>query len=380
MKIGDRYYFDFNATSPITSSVRGWLSSLNYPEGNPSSVHVMGRCSFQEIEQVREFLHSVFGLSVQEHHLFFHSGASEGIATLLGGFDEAREADMFYFSTDHSCVIDTMKKRGARGKRFHPISVDENGDFDEGELVKRMRSCSSPVLLNVTWVNNETGVITPLEKAVAIKEQTGCTVHVDAVQAVGKIPLWSQLSTQLDAYTFSGHKFGALKGCGFSFMAKNFPLTPFIPPTSVRPLRGGTENLFGIISLKMALEDLQRNYSFERQVRAKNLLEQKITKLVGDSGEIVASDGLRNGNTIQIILHKTRAQVTLPALSMAGIDASSGSACSSGAPLPSHVLLAMGYSEEWAQNALRFSFAPSFQESEVEEYYQKIQSVLARLM
>ena len=375
MKIGDRYYFDFNATSPIAASVRHWLSSTEYPEGNPSSVHMTGKRSQWELEQVREFLHTTFALPAREYHLVFHSGASEGIVTLLRGFEEGRPADIFYFTTDHSCVIDTAERMGG-----HPIPVDKDGDFDEGELVKRIQSCSSPVLLNATWVNNETGVVTTLDKIQRIRKETGCRVHVDAVQAVGKISSWGQPPPTLDAYTFSGHKFGALKGCGFSFVAKTFPLAPLIPPTSGRPLRGGTENLLGIISLKMALEELQRDYSFEKQAQAKNLLEQKISELIGAAGEVVARTGLRNGNTIQLILHSAPAQVTLPALSMGGIDVSSGSACSSGAPTPSHVLLGMGYSKQQAKNALRFSFSPHFRDSEVDEYFQKIQSILVRFV
>ena len=380
MKIGNRYYFDFNATAPITDNVCNWLASSEYPQGNPASIHTTGKQALWEIDQVKEFLHTTFQLPEQQHRIFFHSGASEGITTLLIGFEKKKPIHFFYLTTDHSCVVNIAQTISASGHNVYPISTDQNGNFDEQELIDRIKFCSGSVLLNCTWVNNETGVVIPLKKIVLIKEQTGCTVHIDAVQSTGKIPHWNRLSPELDAYTFSGHKFGALKGSGFSFLSKTYPLTPLIPPSPGRPYRGGTENLLGIMSLKLALEELQRHYSFEEQVRAKNLLEQKLAQLIKDRGEIVAPKGFRNGNTICLILHDTKAQISTLAFSMAGIDVGSGSACSSGSGTPSRVLVSMGYPENKAKNALRFSFSPQFHESEVEEYYQKIESVLVRFL
>ena len=379
MKIGNRYYFDFNSTAPVSNNVKNWLSQGNYPQGNPTSTHATGKNALKEIDRVRNFLYAAFELSENQYHLFFHSGASEGITSLLNSFVKKPIFYFFYLSTDHSCVVTSAQKMQESGHCTYPIPVDKNGYFDEEELIKHIKSCPSPVLLNATWVNNETGVIVPLEKLVSIKEETGCTIHIDSVQSIGKVPHWNQLSDKLDAYTFSGHKFGALKGCGFSFIAKTFPFSPLIPPNAARPFRGGTENLFGIISLKLALEELQEQYSFKKQALAKNLLEQKLTPLLKDAGEIIAPKSLRNGNTIQVILHKTQAQVSTLAFSTASIDVGSGSACTSGSLSPSHVLTAMGYSNSLAKNALRFSFSPFFKESEVEEYYQAIAPILARL-
>ena len=380
MKVGNRYYFDFNSTAPMAASVRRWLAVGDFPQGNPASTHSMGKKARREMDQVTEFLQTTFELPERRHRLFFHSGASEGIVTLLTGFGEGRPFHFFHLTTDHPCVTQTAHKLNIRGHSVHSIPVDKSGLFDERALIKRIQSCSAPVLFNCTWVNNETGVVIPLEQLSRIKEQTGCTIHVDAVQAIGKIPKWNRPVADLDAYTFSGHKFGALKGCGFSFVSETFSLAPLIPPGPGRPLRGGTENLPGIISLKLALEELRQHYCFEKQVCAKNLLEQKLNHLLGDRGEIVASDSPRNGNTIQLILHNTSSQISALAFSMAGIDVSSGSACASGSPAPSPVLSAMGHSEHFAKNALRFSFSPQFHESQVEEYYQKIAAVLARFI
>ena len=380
MKIGNRHYFDFNSSSPIAKNVEEWLSRGGYPQGNPASTHVTGQRAQQEIDQVRDFLYATFGLSEQQHNLFFHSGASEGITTLLCGFDEGQTTHFFHLSTDHSCIVKTAQKMEVLGHHTHSISIDKNGHFDQEKLIEHIKSCPESVLLSCSWVNNETGVVIPLEQLTQIKKKTGCTIHVDSVQSVGKIPHWNQLASELDAYTFSGHKFGALKGCGFSFVSKAFPFNPLITPSATRPLRGGTENLFGIISLKAALEELQQYYSYEKQASAKNLLEQKLALLIKDAGEIIAPKSLRNGNTIQLILYNTQAQISTLAFSMAGIDIGSGSACTSGTPAPSHVLTAMGYSKNWAKNALRLSFSPQFQESDVEEYYQKIEPVLKRFI
>ena len=290
MKIGNRHYFDFNATAPITPNVQKWLSSGDCPQGNPASLHATGQKALREIEQTKEFLHTTFELSDNNNRLFFHSGASEGISTLLSGFGQGQSIHLFHMATDHSCVLKVAQNMEKMGHSKTVVPVDINGDFNEQELVDHIKSSPKPVLLNCTWVNNETGVITPLEKIIRIKKKTECTIHVDAVQSIGKIPHWNRLFPELDAYTFSGHKFGALKGCGFSFLGEAFSPNPLIPPSPGRPLRGGTENLPGIISQRIALKELQQNYSFEKQNRAKNILEQKLAQLIKGRGEIVAPE------------------------------------------------------------------------------------------
>lgn len=116
--------------------------------------------------------------------------------------------------------------------------------------------------LNYTYVNNESGVVWPLEWALDLKKETKCFVHVDAVQAAGKIANWEMLLPELDAYTFSGHKFGALKGIGFTFFNKELDFNPLIVGgTQQEGLRAGTENALGVYTIKLALHEMKENFN-----------------------------------------------------------------------------------------------------------------------
>ena len=387
MKILDRYYFDFNATAPLSQRVSRWLQQERLPYGNPGSIHTAGKWSWREIEKTRELVYQVFGLTESSRSLFFHSGASEGISTLLKGFTEKAEnagqkITFFYFSTDHICIHGIADWISLRGHRIYKIGVDTNGNFDDDFLVKHIKSCatSGPVLLNYTWVNNETGVVFDLARAVKIKEQSDCFVHVDGVQSVGKIEDWRVLPEELDAYTFSGHKFGAIKGIGASLITKTFPFKGFIPGQRTRIFRGGTENLFGILSFGMALQEVCEKYDIREQQKAKLSMEDRLATLLGKSGEIVARKEKRNGNTICFILYKTPAQISTMAFDMSGIDVGSGSACASGTLHPSDILTAMGYSAEKAKSAIRLSFSSYLTVKQGNEYFGKIKAVLGRFL
>ena len=246
------------------------------------------------------------------------------------------------------------------------------------EVEAQILQCRGPVLLNCTWVNNETGVIFPLSRILLLKQRTGCFVHVDAVQSVGKIENWRALEPRLDAYTFSSHKFGGLKGSGFSLVSGEFPFLPLIAGRQEGGLRAGTENLLGIITGGMALEQVDREHDFASQKRAKDAIENSLVDLLGPKGEVVARESLRNGNTIFLVLHETLSQISTLAFDLAGVDVGSGSACSSGAVHPSRILLAMGYSERAAKSGIRLSFSPCLKEADVPEYWEKLVAVLER--
>lgn len=378
----NRYYFDYNATSPFAAPVLDWLSKGDFAFSNPSSVHFSGKKIAKEIRKVRSYLFELFGLDDNLFHLYFHSGATEGInnflkGTAFYGFKNKINYKYIHCSTDHSCVVNALTDVMVLGHEVHSLNVDSNGSIDLGHEV-----LGKDAILNYTWVNNETGVISPLEDAIKVKEKTGCIVHVDAVQAVGKIYEWQKLSNELDAYTFSAHKFGALKGIGFSFIKKELKISPLIRGGGQQfGLRSGTENTLGILSISKALKHIEKNYDFTKQKEGKDYLENLLAKLIGNKGEIVgAGNPHRNGQTIYFILNDTKAQTTAMAFDLANMDVSNGSACSSGAVIPSRVLLAMGKNETQALSAIRLSFSHFLDLDKAREYWPPIKTVLERYL
>lgn len=273
----------------------------------------------------------------------------------------------------------------ALGHRVFYFNVDHSGNFNSEDLIEKInleKNSSHEVLINFTYINNETGVVWPLSLAEKIKRETNAIVHVDAVQLVGKISDWNQISTKLDAYTLSGHKFGAMKGVGFSFVKKNVQFSPLLVGGSQQDnLRAGTENAIGIYSLKLALLDIVENFNANELSVAKNMIEQKIIECVGTSGEVVArkSDS-RNLTTIFLVLHGQKAEVLSAKFDMLGVDLSTGSACSSGVIKENRILMNMGYSFEDSRSTLRFSFSPLMKKSEAEKYSEKIVSVLKTIL
>ncbi len=382
----NRFYFDFNATSPLAPSVMEWISKGDLLFGNPSSIHSSGKRSKRFINEVSEYLSSTFNLH-SSHNLFYHSGASEGINTIIKGiaqnaYKEGKRIHLFLCEADHSCVFNLQEEMELYGHEVSLYRPDSNGDICTNELINLINSSDSEIkLLNFTWVNNESGVCWTLEDAFKVKEATGCIVHVDAVQAIGKIDNWHELIDGLDAYTFSGHKFGALKGIGFSFVKEDLKFSAMVRGGGQQSgMRSGTENTTGIYSLKLALEDMKSHFNFFELKKNKDLIESKIQKLC-DSIIIAGKNAkYRNGNTIYFILPGKKADILITAFDMGMLEVSSGSACASGTIKPSRALLAMGYNEDDAKSGIRISFSHKLTHDEAVLFAEKITTILKRFL
>ncbi len=383
-----RIYLDFNATAPVAPPVMEILKQEGWAYGNPSSVHALGKKARRLVNEVREFLFDCFGLSEEKFNLFFHSGATEGINTIIKGLalqclKEQKSFSFYCLESDHSCVNNQQEFIELLGFSFKALPVSRNGELDVEAFEKIISTDSSDQkVLNWTWVNNETGVVNSLKQVCEIKKRFDLFVHVDGVQAPGKIEEWRVLAPELDSYTFSGHKFGALKGSGFSFIKENILLLPLLNGGGQQlGIRSGTENTWGIFSIKEALNYLILNYNFSEQSKAKSILENKIIELIGNRGEIIGiANPSRNGNTIDLLLYGIKAHTSAMVFDMDGIDLSNGSACSSGAVIASRVLLSMGYDEDQAKSALRISLSPYFSNVEEQGLWPNLKKVLERLL
>lgn len=390
--INNRFYFDFNATSPVDDAVRQRLQSGDFQFGNASSLHASGRAARKVITETSQYLLNLFNLSAT-HDIIYHSGASEGINTYfkgvaLRGFKEKKIHQFVFSKLDHQAVVGLAEELVALGHEVHFFENDKHGNFDQKSLIALIQSLNNKlrsgeaIYLNWTWVNNETGVVWPLADILSIKNQFNIFVHVDAVQSVGKISNWKELENKLDLFTYSAHKFGALKGVGFTFVKKETSWYPLIHGGSQQDnRRAGTENPMGIESIQIALKSFVAKENFPELLSAKEHIEKMLMQLVGTKGEIIAKEArYRNGNTIFLLIRGHKAEVLQAAFDMNGVELSTGSACSSGVIKENRVLINMGYTKEESREALRMSFSPLMTMSETTQFIEKISNVLKKFV
>ncbi len=216
-------YLDYNATSPLADSVKEYLAKGDFSFANPASTHSSGKKAATQINSIKADIKQQFGMV--HSHLIFHSGVTEAVNTF---FKRDEKIHMFHFNSDHPCILEVAKYLKKNGHEVTAFDLNQNGLFNQEEIIKEIKKAQKPAFLNFTWVHNETGIVWDLARAQEIKKQTGCFIHVDAAQVVGKIENYFKLNPNLDFYSFSGHKFGALKGIGFSFVNPDFPFKNYL--------------------------------------------------------------------------------------------------------------------------------------------------------
>lgn len=362
----DRIYLDYNATSPLSSSVKEWASEEFEVFANPSSIHTQGKATKRCIRGVSSTLYKVFGLDNQDFDLVYHSGASEGANSFFKGkaldlLNQGIKPTFVYSPTDHSCIRKQKDFFDIFNCQSVALPLSSSGKVDIASSLNLFKTIDEPILLNWTWVNNETGLVQNLKELEFLKslDAKKVWVHIDAVQSVGKVKNWNRLGDFFDAITFSGHKFGTLKGIGFSFYKKDLKLFPLIDGGEQQAgRRSGTENIHGILSIAKAIQDVLE-FNLEQTYEIKQKFEYELEKVLGSEGEIILRDQERSSNTTFFILKKFDSQAVSMSLDLEGFDISNGSACSSGAVTPSHVLLSLGYNEKQAKSAIRVSFPPN---------------------
>ena len=336
-------------------------------------MHSTGKLAKKYINETKNFLYDLFKINKNQFSLVFHSGATEGINSFLKGiaffnFKNKKKCTFFFSTVDHSAVVNLEEDLKTFGHEVYFFSVNENGEFDADDLIlkiNKVKGNGSIVILNYTYINNESGVVWPLSIASKIKLATDAIIHVDAVQLVAKIPHWEILDNALDAYTFSGHKFGALKSVGFTFIKKSIDLSPWLVGGEQQDkLRAGTENALGIYSLKLALQDIVESFSPDILIKFKEEFELFLKGKVIIVGEKALE---RNLNTILAIFKGHKNNDLSIAFDMQGIEVSTGSACSAGIVKENKILLHMGFNTDQAQSVIRFSLSPTMNQTEAEQ-------------
>lgn len=234
------------------------------------------------------------------------------------------------------------------------------------------------ILYHHLWVHNETGIVSPLINLKSLKTIPDLYIHVDAVQAAGKITDWAKLDWG-DIFSFSAHKFGAMKGIGFSFFNKSIKFHPLISGGGQQgDLRSGTENVTGVKSVALALKDLKK-INIEQNYSLKEKLEKILSDELQGLGGIIAGSGKhRNSNTIYFYFNKYSSDIVLALFDLNGLEISAGSACSSGAAKASIVMTHLGFKNE-AKNGLRLSLPFNLSETQLTTIVEKLRQIISRL-
>jgi cysteine desulfurase len=378
----DSFYLDYNATSPLSVSVKDWLTSGDVIFANPSSQHSLGKASRKSINQARARILSTFNKSEADCRLFFHSGATEGITSVAFSFLEVARASgrkllICFSNIDHPCVSTLNQHFWGEDVEFFQLKLTPTLSYDHKANLSALETIKAAnpeliILYHHLWVHNEIGLVSSLEELRAFKSVADLYLHVDAVQAPGKIEQWTELSVG-DVWTFSAHKFGALKGIGFSLMNKAMPFKAlFIGGGQQQNLRAGTENPQGIKSIELALIDLS-NVDIASTSKNKQALEKFMDKELQGIGGVVHSQ-VSNSNTLYFYFNDVPSDIALALFDLNGLMISAGSACSSGAARPSLVLKHLGM-ESVANNGLRISLPFQFDQ----ELLNKLQARLIRI-
>lgn len=373
-------YLDNNATTRVLPEVaEAMLPFLTEHYGNPSSIHRFGSAVGERLTMAREQVANLIG-ATDPIEIIFTSCGTEGDNAAIRGMLEARPTKRHIVTTqvEHPAVLGLCQHLEKKGYRVTWLSVDENGGLDVEEL--RSALTDDTALVSVMWANNETGVIFPIEQIGAIVKAKGVPLHVDAVQAAGKIHLKVK-DLPVDLMTISGHKFHAPKGIGALYVKRGLTFPPFmIGGHQERNRRGGTENVPGIIGIGKAAEVASSRIDSDA-TRIRGLRDQLESLLLRSCpGSRVNGDvQKRLPNTCNISFRYLEGESILVLLDQQGICASTGSACTAGSSEPSHVLRAMKVPPDWLQGAVRFSLSRFNTEKEIDYVNEKMPAIVQRL-
>jgi len=346
---------DANATYAPDERIRGVISSCLESLGNPSSLHRVGQRARAALEEARASVKRAVGAGDKDT-LVFTSGATEANNTVVAAVAD-RSGSIVSASTEHPCVLQPLRRLASRGRAVTFVSPNGDG-FITADSVAAVVTPDT-TLVSIMAANNETGVLNPIS-AIASKVREiapRALIHTDAAQLLGKGYL-SMRELGVDLLTISAHKIGALPGTGALCIRDGFHIEPLLLGGSQESkLRGGTENVFGIALFgavaDMIAADLPARCEMMSAVR--DLFEEQLTRALPDV--VINGRGVpRLPNTSSLFIPGVRADDLIVAMDLERILISSGAACTSGKPEPSHVLMAMGQDEERTRSTVRVSF------------------------
>lgn len=372
-----RHYLDNNATTPVRPEVIDAVCETMRKVGNSSSVHEEGRKARETVETAREALRALVNGPV--NGVIFTSGGTEAIHYALNGtVNNGSVKRVFVSAVEHAAVPSNAAATGAPVETI-PVTADGVADLDW--LKERLKSYDvareGGFLVCLMYANNETGVIQPVAEAAEIVHAAGGLLFVDAAQAVGKLPV-NFVMSGADLMAATGHKFGGPLGVGALIVAPNLPLDPVMRGGGHEMnRRAGTHNVPAIAGFGKACELAAG--SFDKWARIEALRERMQDAAEAAGARIWGKGMARLPGTLSLSAPGFSSATQLMTMDLAGIAISSGSACSSGKTKPSHVLAAMGASEEEATSAIRVSLGWASTEEDADAFIREWPAAYARV-
>lgn len=374
-----RVYLDHNATAPLRPEARRAMErALDLAQANASSLHAEGRAARRIVEEARVEVAALAGVAPKE--VVFTSSGSEAIAAAIAGATartDPRRRRLLVPSTEHSAVLAAARAAARHGFEVVAITPDTEGRIEPRTIAAHLDDEVALVALHAA--NNETGVIQPVAEVGALAESAGAVFVVDAVQAAGKLSI-DRDAWGADLVALSAHKLGGPQGGGALIVRDGLPMEPLIGGgAQERRRRAGTEAVAAIAGFGAASASARGDLDGEGR-RLRGLREKLEVGLKGIHPKLRIHGGAaeRLPNTSNVAIPGLSGETLMIALDLAGFAVSTGSACTSGAIEPSHVLMAMGRTEAEAKEAIRISTGWSTTDAEIEALLAAMPAILER--
>jgi cysteine desulfurase len=374
-----KVYVDYNATTPIRPEVKAAITEDLDVFGNASSMHSSGRLAHSRVEEARNNVEKLMGAA--PHTVFFTSGGSESnnaVFQTMGRLAKEGRREFITSAIEHPCVFNSAKYLQSLGFKVNFLPVDGYGKIDMDALKGALSERT--LLVSIMTANNEIGTIQDIKGIAALAKAAGAWMHTDAVQALGKIPV-NVDDLGVDYLTVSAHKIYGPKGVGALYVRKGSPLFPLIHGGHQEEgLRAGTYNNIGILGFgkaaKIAADELDK---YGKEIAPlRNRLRDGLVEAIPDI-KINGHPADVLPNTLNISFPGAEGEAILLSMDLAGIEASTGSACASGSLEPSHVLMATGVGPELAHGSIRFSLGWGITIDDVNYIIETLPPIIARL-
>lgn len=371
-------YFDYNATTPLLPEAREAMEPfLGRVFGNPSSIHAAGREARAAVDDARDRMARLLG--AKAHEIVFTGGGTESDNLAILGLARARAAEgkhVITSATEHHAVLHAFEHLEKRdGLRVTRLPVDRDGQISLSQLTDAITP--ETTLVSVMSANNETGTLQPVREVARVCRERGVWFHSDAIQSFGKEPL---AAPDFDALSLAAHKFGGPKGAGLLYLRGGLPIERLqVGGSHENERRAGTENVAAIAGMAAAAEIALKDLEAEQGRQAE--LRERLWEGIRASAPEAVMNGdptARLANTLNVSFPGMDGESLLMNLDLAGICASSGSACMVGSIMPSHVLLAMGVKPTLASATVRFSLGKWTTAEEIERALSLLPEIFAR--
>lgn len=373
-------YFDNSATTKVKSEVINKMFPYFVESyGNPSSLYTLGRIAKVGIEEARKHVANL--INCDKNEIYFTSGGTESDNTALKGImylNKNKGKHVITTKIEHHAILNTCKTLEENGYKVTYLQVDKNGIVNLEELVNSITEETR--LISVMFANNEIGSIQPIREIGKIAKEKGILFHTDAVQACGNVNI-DVKKMNIDMLSLSGHKIGAPKGIGALYVNKNIEFKNLIDGGhQERDKRAGTENVPGMIGLgeacKIAKNNMETHVNKLKKLR--DFYFSEIQNKIPDIKINGSMDYRLPGNS-NISFKGVNGNELLMKLDEKGICASAGSACSSGSSMPSHVLTAIGLTNEYAEGTLRVTFGDENTEEDTKYLVETLTNIIKEI-